>query len=188
MPASAESFATRRRLFFALWPDEAARQRLSKIARKALKGRGRPIPAEKLHLTLVFLGAVTEEARQCLEAGAGTISGPPFTLVFDRLGFWPRPRVAWSGCERTPEALVSLVESLRACALGCGLKPELRPYRAHLTLVRKASLKAGFSAPHEAVEVAVEAFHLVESRALPQGASYNILRSFPLDAPSPRRA
>ena len=45
-----------RRLFFALWPDEATRERMAALL-KALRGaRGRAVKAEKLHVTLAFIG------------------------------------------------------------------------------------------------------------------------------------
>ena len=51
------------RLFFALWPDGPARAVLAgHAARLARLARGRAVPAARLHLTLVFLGAVAPEA------------------------------------------------------------------------------------------------------------------------------
>ena len=44
------------RLFFALWPDEDARERLATVARDDSTGRW--VSRDNLHVTLAFLGAV----------------------------------------------------------------------------------------------------------------------------------
>ncbi|MDX1529694.1 MAG: RNA 2',3'-cyclic phosphodiesterase [Gammaproteobacteria bacterium] len=179
--AEANASAPRRqRLFFALWPDDAVRDQLARLAARSLKRRGRIIPGENLHLTLSFLGPVAAEARRCAEGVADGIRAAPFTLEFTHLGHFPRPRVVWSGCDETPEALISLVSALREGLKGCGIKPEVRPYRAHLTLARKVSVEPDFGAPHAAIAWRVDSFHLVESKTLSQGAVYNIVRSWSL--------
>jgi 2'-5' RNA ligase len=113
-----------------------------------------------------------------MENVAGGLAAGVFELVFTHLGHWPRPRVIWSGCEATPEALLALVGGLRAGMLRCGLEPEVRPYRAHMTLARKASVAPTFGASHDLVEWRVRDFHLVESKTLSSGARYEILRSW----------
>lgn len=180
MAEAKASASGRKRLFFALWPDDEVRAQLFALSRKALKRQGRKVPAENLHLTLAFLGSVGSEAQSCVESLADKLSGVPFTLEFNHLGYWPKPRVIWSGCKETPEALVTLVQGLRAGLKDCGIEPEARPYRAHLTLVRKASVPAGFGGPHAPVVWPVNSFHLLESKTLSTGAQYNIVRSWTL--------
>ncbi|HSS65943.1 MAG TPA: RNA 2',3'-cyclic phosphodiesterase [Gammaproteobacteria bacterium] len=180
MPDTPDPSAPRQRLFFALWPDDAVRARFDAVAGKALKRRGRRIPAQNLHLTLAFLGSVGPETRRCAESAADGITGAPFTLEFTHLGYWSRARVIWSGCDETPEGLTALVNALRRGLVGCGIEPEVRPYRAHLTLARKASVDPGFGAPHAPIQWPVDAIHLLESKTLSSGAQYQILRSWPL--------
>ncbi len=180
MPATENRPAPRQRLFFALWPDDGVRGQFDALASKTLKRRGRRIPPENLHLTLAFLGPVALETRRCAETMADGISGDAFTLKFTHLGFWPRPRVIWSGCEETPQALTVLVNALRDGLRGCGLRPESRPYRAHLTLARKASADPRFDEPHAPVTWSVDGFHLIESKTLSTGAQYKMLRSWRL--------
>ncbi len=181
------SRAKRKRLFFAIWPDAGVRKSLVRIASHSLKGRGRAVPAENLHLTLAFLGAVTAERQRCMEIAADELAADACKLVFTHLGYWPRPRVIWSGCEATPEALLALVGGLRAGMLRCGLEPETRPYRAHMTLARKASVAPTFGASHDLVEWRVRDFHLVESKTLSSGARYDVLRTWPLAEPDSGR-
>lgn len=180
MPEERDPPAPRQRLFFAIWPDENVRRHFAAIAAKSLKRSGRRITAENLHLTLAFLGPVPPEVRRCAESVADGVAAAPFTLEFTHLGLFPRPRVIWSGCNETPEALIALVGALRAGLQNCGIRPEARPYRAHLTLARKANVRPGFGAPHTPVAWSVDSFHLVESKTFSEGAQYNILRSWSL--------
>jgi len=170
----------RQRLFFAIWPDDTVRDQLARLAAKSLKRRGRTIPAENLHLTLAFLGPVAPEVRRCAEAVGDGIRAAPFTLEFTHLGHFPRPRVVWTGCDQTPEALIVLVNQLREGLKSCGIKPEVRPYRAHLTLARKASVERDFGEPHTPIAWGVDSFHLVESKTLSDGAVYKIVRTWSL--------
>lgn len=162
---------TRQRLFFALWPEPALQRRFYDAGRELLHANvGRRLPPENLHLTLVFLGAVTAEQRDCLLAAAA-VRAAPFTLRFDISGYWKRPQLLWVGCRESPASLRSLVDALKEIAAGCGFTPEARPYVPHLTLVRKLRRPLRPAAP-EAIDWAVEGFALVESRTDAAGARY----------------
>lgn len=177
----------KQRLFFALWPDDAVRSELARLASGGPRGAGRLVPAENLHLTLAFLGHLDAGTRACVEAAADGISAGPFELVFTRLGCWPRPRVLWAGTQDTPAALVELVYALRRGMTGCGLRAETRPYRAHVTLARKTRVPADFHAACEPVRWRADAFDLVESKTLSAGAHYRRLRRWPLGGGNARR-
>lgn len=170
----------KQRLFFALWPDDAVQSRLAHLGASGTPEYGRLVPAENLHLTLAFLGALDSGARTCVEAAADRVRAGGFELVFTRLGCWPRPGVLWAGTDATPAALTELVTALREGMTGCGLRPETRPYRAHVTLARKTRVPADFHRACGPVTWRVGAFQLVESETLPSGARYRRLRRWPL--------
>jgi len=176
---------SKQRLFFALWPDEAARRRLASLASTGPARFGRFVPAENLHLTLAFLGQVSPGARACVETAADQLTARVFELVFTHLGCWPRPRVIWAGTESTPAPLGELVSALRAELSRCGLPAESRPYRAHVTLARNTGAPADFYAVCKPVTWRVDEFHLVDSKTLSSGARYQLLRSWPLMAGNP---
>lgn len=170
----------RQRLFFALWPDDDTRDALARLAGSLLPpGGGRLVPAENLHLTLVFLGAVGSRRRECIERAADGMSSRAFTLEFVRVGYWPRPRVLWSAPERTPEALEGLASTLNNALVPCGHHPESRPFSAHVTLARKVRRRLR-QVEHSPVPWHVDAFHLVESETHQQGARYTRVRSWAL--------
>lgn len=176
MPApEREQDSPAERLFFALWPDDDLRQRLVQC-RDALTvpGDGRPVAAENIHLTLAFLGRTDACQRDCIEAMANAIRCPPFELRLNRSGYWPRPRVLWIAPAEMPEALTRLATALHSGAEGCGLKLDTRPYRAHITLLRKlARPPQGASCP--SVDWAVDRFVLARSSTLPEGVKYEVV-------------
>src|SRR3569623_2166129 len=127
----------RRRLFFALWPDEVTRAALAdRSAALPADSGGRIVPTN-LHITLVFLGALTAEQRAAVEAAAERIVMAPFTLTLDRYGYWRGPQVIWAGSGVTPVALRTLVNRLRLGAAACGVPVDRRAYQIHSTLYRR---------------------------------------------------
>jgi 2'-5' RNA ligase len=164
------------RLFFALWPESALQERLAQTAAAILpRAAGRRVRAENLHCTLVFLGAVDAAQRLCLEDAASLIRAEPFTLTFDRHGYFRRPQVAWLGCTTTPAALQALVAGLSYGAASCGFPPEQRPYEVHLTVARKLRTDPG-RLPLLPVVWPVQQFALMESVSEPDGVHYRPLR------------
>jgi hypothetical protein len=84
--------ADRLRLFFALWPDLAARARLTVIAATVARDRrGRATATGNLHVTLAFLGNVAPPLLPVIEGAGAAAAGqcPGFNVYFDRLGGRP---------------------------------------------------------------------------------------------------
>jgi len=177
---SAES--TRARLFFALWPDRGVRDALAAWAQAAQATcGGRATPADKLHLTLFFVGTVERARIAALEAAAGAVRGEAFDLTLDTLGHWRHNRIVWAGASRCPPALERLAQSLSAALAAQGFAGEARAYAPHMTLVRNAERR-----PH-AIGVlprawGVREFVLAESAPAPGGVRYPVLRRWPLAA------
>jgi 2'-5' RNA ligase len=168
----------RQRLFFALWPSEALRQTITPLLKLHQQCGGKGHPPANLHLTLNFLGGVEKTTRDCLEQASSEIVVPPFELILDRFGYWPRPRVMWLGCSETPSPLTELVTALDAVVEGCGLVQEHRPYQPHMTLLRKAGKAPGESPPE--LHWPVNEFVLAESVSTPGGVEYRVLRRWGL--------
>ncbi len=129
-----------RRLFFALWPDEALRHRLAEWQRTHLPLGVQPTHPADLHLTLHFLGQVDEARVAALSALGDDLPGEAFTLRLDRLGHWPKPRVLWVGPSVVPSALHVLHHRLGENLHALGFRLDSRPWQAHVTLARKVSL------------------------------------------------
>jgi len=126
------------RLFFALWPDEAVRRGLERVgAELARRAQGKAVPAGKVHMTLAFLGEVTQDRFAALADAASRVAGKPFDLVLDEVGAFRSARVAWMGSSAAPPALAALQSGLDAQLRREGFELESRPFAAHVTLVRR---------------------------------------------------
>jgi len=168
------------RLFFALTPAiELARVFHHRSLTDLQDCRGRALKPEQIHLTLRFIGAVDHQIATCLQQAAGNIALPSFEMVFDLLGYWPRPRVVWSMPSRVPPVLSDLAAQLEQACVSCGLAAEKRAYVPHLTLLRNAR-QAPASVTMAPLHWPVEAFALIRSETLPQGAVYTELARWAL--------
>ena len=170
----------RQRLFFALTPSSELAQAFHRLAMNELRScRGRRLKPEQIHLTLRFIGPVNDDVATCVQEAASGIILPAFELVFDTLGYWPRPRVVWSMPSHVPPALTDLAAQLERICVACGLPAETRAYVPHLTLLRNAHQRpADVTMP--ALHWPVDAFALIRSETLPQGAVYTELQRWAL--------
>lgn len=157
------------RLFFALWPPAATARALANWAESL---EGRPTAADKIHLTLAFLGEA-----DLARAAAIQVAGKPFELKIDQTSYWRHNRIVWAGPREMPVELQHLVTDLHARLKENGFVLEARPFAAHVTLVRKANLPASMP-PLPAVEWPATEFALVRSA----GGRYETLERFPLHA------
>lgn len=160
------------RLFFALWPDDAARAALERwsTAIHRVTG-GRATRGDSIHMTLAFLGDCDPARLDELKAAAAGVRVRPFELVLDEAGFWKHNRIAWAGATQTPAALETLVSDLRAALAAARFAFDRKPFVSHLTLVRKA--QPGFVMPAlDPIRWEVTAFALVRSVMRPAGSDY----------------
>lgn len=174
--------AKKRRLFFALWPNNSVRKQIAEINRQlppAGKG-GRLMSNPNLHLTLHYIGPVGEEEIACLNLVAKEVESMPFTMELDRLGYFKRPRVLWLGCEERPAGYIELLERLAEKIATCGFKMEVEGNRPHVTLRRKV-LRPKEYADIKTIEWQVDQFVLVESVPIEGGVSYRVIESYRLN-------
>jgi 2'-5' RNA ligase len=169
----------KQRLFFALWPTPAVRERLAALTSDLPRRAGFRVPAANLHITLVFLGGVDPETSQRVLAAAGDATGRTFRLRLDHSGYWPRPRVAWVGPHKVPPALAGLQGALCAALERAGVAYDRRPFVPHVTVARDARAPLGL-APDRPIHWTVDAYALVESVTHPGGARYTVLQTWPL--------
>lgn len=174
MPERAET--SKRRVFFALWPDDAVRRQIASLAREVCE---RPVPAANLHMTLLFLGMQDAAALDCFRQAAGQVQGAPFELTLDRYGGFARKRIQWLGASVLPAVLAELVENMALGMAGCGFEAEKRPFVPHITLSRKAKKPLEGLVP-EPVVWPVREFVLAESVSTPEGVRYPVLERWKL--------
>lgn len=177
--------AEKRRLFFALWPEAPLREAITRSALAVARERalgGREIPAERVHMTLLFLGDVAPRAEAQLIAGAGELGARAFELRLDRAGCFYRSRVFWLGASQMPRALTGLWQDLQTLAGRAGLQADPRPLAAHVTCLRDIEHRIR---PVSVKQIAwpVRQFALVHS-ALGPAPAYHVVSQWPLRMPS----
>src|SRR5581483_5860506 len=190
-PAKAAPREPTRRLFFALWPDEAMRGAMAEATGNAARASGgRPVPAVNLHVTLAFLGSVPE--RQVSQLGAiarraATLCGeaaPPadrttIELAFEHLEYWRAAHLLCAVPAEPPAPAAALARRLQALLSEGGFAPDLKPFRPHVTVVRKVS-RAGPAGMMRPVVWRFAELALIESRPLAAGALYSVVESYSL--------
>tara|TARA_R110002096_G_scaffold116164_2_gene251714 strand:- start:11551 stop:12060 length:510 start_codon:yes stop_codon:yes gene_type:complete len=163
---------SKRRVFFALWPDVRQRDRLRDVINSVARNvEGRAVDRRNWHITLAFAGDVEDAMIPTLQQRAAAIPFEPFRLHFDRLEFWPRPKIAALVAMTVPAELETLVSKLNALLQDLGIVTEDRTYRPHITVSRNAR---NFAVERLAQRATTEwsGFELVESLSGPGGASY----------------
>lgn len=133
------------RTFFALWPDERAREQLARLAVDvAREGSGRAIAARNLHVTLAFVGAVSPQRLDALcEAGAQAARGiGAIDVSLERVGGAHNGELVWLAPATLPRELVELHDKLDALLADRGFPTEAREFRPHVTLARRCARRA----------------------------------------------
>ena len=129
-------------------------------------------------MTLLFLGQVARPQMACIEQVADRMVLMPFSVQLKQVELWQRPRLLCATASQTPDPLAELVSSLQAGLAECGFKPEARPYRPHVTLIRKVRRSSPFEL-EKPINWSVSRFVLATSSADPGIPRYRILKSWP---------
>jgi 2'-5' RNA ligase len=161
------------RLFFAAWPPPEAAAALAQWARDLA---GRAIPAEKIHLTLAFLGEAQPDKAV---AAARRAQGRAHALPIEVAKYWKHNQIVWVGPRETPPELAALVDALHLQLYRAEFILERRPFAAHVTLARKARKPASLP-PLPAVDWPIRELVLVSSTVSSSGSTYETLERFPL--------
>ena len=111
-----------------------------RVANRAPRARVRWVPADQLHVTVRFIGEVSEtQATNIATALGPALPLKRFELTFRGLGVFPErgaPRVFWAGIAAGVEQLGAVESDVTKRLDTCGIAPDGRPYRPHVTLAR----------------------------------------------------
>ncbi|SHE34765.1 2'-5' RNA ligase [Ruegeria intermedia] len=141
---------------------------------------GRPVAAENLHVTLVFLGNPPEEQLADLHFELERVRHPAFCIRFNGLGMFGN--TIHLAVAKNPSLQELQTKTLQA-ARGVGIDVPRRRFRPHITILRGANpaLFTGFSGfSPDAPDMRVDRFALFSSNLTPQGARYDRLADYPL--------
>ena len=176
------------RLFFAVQPGADQNATLVEaVAPLVAQLEAQRVPAENLHATLCFIGAVPEEQLPLLEAAAISVRGAVATLDFDRLEYWPQPKVlcATSADDSGLAPLLDLAQQLGTASRAAGFTPDIKPLRVHLTLARNVHGERAASCEWpmvlaSPVSARCDRFALMRSDRGASGSVYSVVNSWPL--------
>jgi 2'-5' RNA ligase len=159
------------RLFLALWPEPGVRHLLTAWRDAWTWPKGaKPVGADKLHVTLHFLGGVPSERLPALLDGFA-VPFEPFRLDLERACVWHNG-IAVLEPSSAPPQLAALHARLADALVALGLQPEARPYRPHVTMARRAGASTPACLPP--VSWDVRGYALVESK----NGVYTVLRHY----------
>jgi RNA 2',3'-cyclic 3'-phosphodiesterase len=135
------------RIFIALdIPGEIRARMLEYIERaRALAPEARWARPEGLHVTLKFIGEVSEARVEQIKTALAAVKTEPFEVGFEKVGFFPTSksaRVFWIGVEGG-EAIPHLAALIDNATHSVGIPKEERAYSPHLTLARAGSGPGG---------------------------------------------
>ncbi len=150
------------------------------------------VPPETFHLTLVFLGDLTDGTLQAVHEEMDRLRLPAFGIELAGAGVFggPRPRAAWAGVRASP-ALAHLQMKVETAARRGGAVIPARKFVPHVTLGRFAP-----PLPEEAIRLEravagnagfhagpfpVRHFTLFASHSGAKGLRYDILAEYPLE-------
>ena len=150
----------------------------------------RPVPAESLHLTLVFLGEVAPSVLADVDAAFGAVRAPAFPLALSGLDLFggAKARMVYAGVSASP-ALAHLQAKVETAARNAGVAVPARRFLPHVTLARlperlenrerlerAVAMRTGYAG----ATFEVEAFHLYRSHLGRGGSVYEELAAYPL--------
>lgn len=139
------------------------------------------VPAESMHLTLRFIGEVTENTAEDVHEALARVVGDPFEFQLFGVGQFDsrgQVRALWAGVARN-EVLTRFQTRIEAACQRAGLGPVSRRFHPHVTLARcrdtSLARVAPFVAAHAGFQAApfqVESFILYSSALGRPGPSY----------------
>lgn len=142
---------------------------------------------ESWHITLQFLGTVSEQQYSCILPPLHALRHAPVAIQIESLDFFDRAGIFFAGVRLTP-GLISLQQQITSATAHCGFAAEAHPFRPHITLARTKgrrgsaglhSLKTKIKREPAFSSFVSEEFLLYESHLAPSGSQYEVREHFP---------
>lgn len=170
------------RLFVALDISDELREALERLRPQLLPLTSlRLVDPESMHLTLKFLGEVSEEKISKVIAALEQVDFSPVKLQTTKLGTFPK--VLWLGLKLNSD-LAQLQERVQRAVKGFAMY-DSRSYKPHLTLARFQRLTPSErSRMHRLLKTRIEqqwkaeSFVLYKSEMTPLGPIYSVVQRF----------
>jgi len=176
------------RLFFALDINNSQKSVIAKLSAELtstdLSTKFKPVVSNNYHITLCFLGEVSDKQQSILSTKADELSRQlsaikPQQLLFNHLGLFKKPKTLYLGTNQNPDWLFHLATELSTCAKLLGLHQENRPYLPHLSLFRKASFLPELPNKPD-INITIHSFSLYQSTSSNDGVNYCAIKTWKL--------
>lgn len=145
----------------------------------------------QVHLTLHFFGSIpaSETGRINTSMQNIALNFSPLSLKMDKLGAFPglkRPNIIWFGVEESGKQLLFFQDAVQNEIRRLGFEVESRPFHPHVTVGRvkktvrdldRLTEKIPFRFPTP--EKTADHFVLYQSHCFPEGARYEVLKTYP---------
>lgn len=180
------------RTFIAIELSKGARNEAARLTDKIIKKniiRANFVNPENLHLTLKFLGEISEQETEKIKEKLSEIKQKSFDVSLGKIGFFSPNfvKVLWIELLCKENEIQQLQGQIENKLEEIGFIKEKREFQSHITLARVKSLrdKQGFLDFIEKTEVKkidfrVKSFKLISSELTPEGPIYKTIQEFGL--------
>ncbi len=184
----------RHRIFIAINLPAEVKKYLAKFQEKWPKLPAKWMSTENLHITLVFLGDLTDEelGEVCITVKEVVKNHGSFDINLNKITYGPDskipPRMVWASGEKLKELSLLKKDLENALLEKVNFKLEERSFSPHITLARISTFLWRQIEPEERPEVhenidlnfTVESIEIMESELKRGGPVYTIIESHPL--------
>ena len=149
------------------------------------------IPFDNIHLTLSFLGDVSiNDIPDIVQVVEQNITTAQFQLTISETGVFPSsksPKVLWLGIDKGIDELKLLHEQVVKSVTEYKDNYENNIFIPHISIARirrlhrKIDVLPFLNSVYSPIELEVNSISMYESKLLPEGAQYTIIKTFPLN-------
>ena len=185
------------RAFLAIELPVSVRAELARLQQYLQQSRAdvKWVEAHNLHLTLRFLGDLSDQQRAAVELACRRVaaSSTPVTLSCSDVGAFPSlsaPRVIWVGLIDDMDVLTAMAEQVEAELIQAGFSEADKPFSAHVTIGRVRSPRGQSELVRAMRSVSwipvdpftVDHLTLFRSDLSSTGPTYSVVATFPFTA------
>jgi 2'-5' RNA ligase len=168
------------RYFLGLDLSPASKLAVEQWRNQALPPLDKSVPMVNFHITLSFLGQVSDKALDMLCSRMDKTEFAKVSLKLERMAYWPKPKVLFLAPSHTPQSLVTLAKATERIANSCKIVMRQDDYKPHVTIARglKSNPPCELFPPNVSCEF--DKVHLFESVSGKHGVRYPIRKSWQL--------
>lgn len=147
---------------------------------KALLTLDKPVPAANFHITLCFLGQISEHQLEAICVQMDKLEQHQFKIHLGQLGYFSKPKVLFVAPHSIPEQLAILAKATAKIAKNSHVELRHDEYIPHVTIARGLKAEPPAALFDLDLKAKFEQVHLFESVSGKHSVHYPIRKSWPL--------